>query len=336
MLVTGGAGFLGSHFVRWALESGAQQVINVDHLTYAGDRRRLADVAGGDRYRFVQADVASESDITAAFREYRPGIVCHFAAETHVTRSESDPAIFQRTNVEGTRVMLQAAARAGVGRFVHVSTDEVYGPILTGAFREDDALTGATSPYARSKADADRLARSYADRLAVVVVRPTNAFGPYQFPEKALPRWIVRALRGQPLPVWGDGLYVRQWLHAGDFAVAVGLAATVGEPGTVYNVGPRHEPEITNLSLVRWLVSQLGLPQDRVVMTAYDRPDHDRRYCVDATRMHALGWAPGEVWSQLGDTLSWYRDHASWWEPHLAVAESIYADLAEPGAPALT
>lgn len=328
VLVTGGAGFLGSHFVVRALELGAGQVINVDKLTYAGDPRRLEAVAGDPRYHFVRADCASAPDIAAVFEEHRPHVVCHFAAETHVTRSETDPGLFQRTNVEGTRVMLESALAAGAQRFVHVSTDEVYGPILSGAFREDDDLTGATSPYARSKADADALARSYADRLAVCLVRPTNAFGPYQFPEKAFPRWIVRALRGQPLPVWGDGLYVRQWLYAGDFAAAVGLVATGGVPGGVYNVGPRHDPEITNLALVRWLVAQLGLPEDRVVMTAYDRPDHDRRYCVDAGRIQALGWVPGDVWQQLAATLAWYRDNPAWWEPHLAEAESIYNDLA--------
>ncbi|GAC1364296.1 MAG: hypothetical protein NVSMB32_06720 [Actinomycetota bacterium] len=215
-------------------------------------------------------------------------------------------------------------------RFVHVSTDEVYGPILEGAFREEDKLAGdagATSPYARSKALADELARAAASRQPVVVVRPTNAFGPYQFPEKAFPRWVVRALRGQPLPVWGDGLYVRQWLYADDFATAVALAASAGDPGGVYNVGPRHQPEMSNLSLVRWLVAQLGLPEERVAMTAYDRPDHDRRYCVDATRMQDLGWAPGDVWVQLAATLQWYRDNEWWWAPHLAEAESIYADV---------
>ena len=324
VLVTGGAGFLGSHFIRRALDLGAARVVNVDKLTYAGDLRRLAGVDGDPRYRFHQADCADAGAIGAIFAEERPGVVCHFAAETHVTRSESDPDLFRRTNVEGTRVMLAAAGDAGAARFVHVSTDEVYGPILAGAFTEGDSLAGATSPYARSKAEADALARA----AGAVVVRPTNAFGPWQFPEKAFPRWIVRALRGEPLPVWGDGLYVRQWLYAGDFASAVALAATAGEPGGVYNVGPRHDPEITNLVLVRWLLAALSLPEDRLVLTAYDRPDHDRRYCVDASRIQALGWAHGDVWDQLAATLSWYRDHPAWWEPHLAEAESIYQDVA--------
>ena len=334
VVVTGGAGFLGSHFVRLALAQGADLVVNVDALSYAGDPRRLDDVAPDPRYRFVQADVASAAGMAAVLDEYRPDTVAHFAAETHVTRSEASPELFFRTNLEGTRVLLDAAASRGVSCFVHVSTDEVYGPILEGAFREEDKPAGegeATSPYARSKALADDLARSWADRLPVVVVRPTNAFGPQQFPEKAFPRWIVRALRGEPLPVWGDGLYVRQWLYAGDFAQAVALAATAGKPGAAYNVGPRHDPEITNLALAQWLVDTLGLPRDRIVMTAYDRPAHDRRYCVDASAMAGLGWKPGDVWEQLAATLRWYAGNAAWWERHLAVAESIYADAAPAG-----
>ncbi|MEA2533099.1 MAG: dTDP-glucose 4,6-dehydratase [Actinomycetota bacterium] len=331
VLVTGGAGFLGSHFVRRALAGGAALVVNFDKLSYAGDVRRLDDVSGDPRYRFVQGDVASEPEVAAAVDAHRPQVVVHYAAETHVTRSESAPELFHRTNVEGTRILLEACAAGGVERFVHISTDEVYGPIRQGAFAEEDKPEGegsATSPYARSKALADDLARGFAGRLPVVVVRPTNAFGSHQFPEKAFPRWIVRALRGQPLPVWGDGMYVRQWLNAVDFAEAVALAAEAGEPGSVYNVGPRHDPEITNIALARWLVASLGLPDDRIVMTAYDRPDHDRRYCVDATRILGLGWRPGDVWEQLAATVAWYRDNASWWEPHLAVAESIYVDAA--------
>jgi dTDP-glucose 4,6-dehydratase len=327
ILVTGGAGFLGSHFVHLALAEGAALVANLDKLTYAGDLRRLEGAGGSGRYQLTQADVADAGAVREVFAAVRPDIVVHYAAETHVTRSESDPDLFFRTNLEGTRVLLEAAAARGIERFVHVSTDEVYGPILEGAFREEDKPEGegaATSPYARSKALADDLARSFAGELPVVVVRPTNAFGPHQFPEKAFARWAVRALTGQTLPVWGDGLYVRQWLYAGDFARAVALAATDAEPGRAYNVGPRHAPEITNLALARWLVESLGLPADRVVMTAYDRPDHDRRYCVDASAMMSLGWQPGEVWSQLAGTLAWYRDHEAWWRRHLEVAESIY------------
>jgi dTDP-glucose 4,6-dehydratase len=328
VLVTGGAGFIGSHFLRLLLSTDARRVVNVDLLTYAGDRRRLADVEADSRYRFVHADVADGPGVAAVVAQERPDAVVHFAAESHVTRSEHAPDLFERTNVEGTRALLDAAVAGGVERFVHVSTDEVYGPILDGAFAEADKLPGAeqaTSPYSSSKALADDLACSYADRIRVVVARPTNAFGPWQFPEKALARWVTRALGGQTVPVWGDGLYVRQWLHAEDFAAAIALLLRAEDPEPVYNVGVRHDPEITNLELARFVLDHLGLPQDQLVMTPYDRPDHDRRYCVDASRIEALGWRPGEVWPRLAETVDWYAAHRAWWEAHVAEAESIYA-----------
>lgn len=328
VLVTGGAGFLGSHFVRRALKGG-RKVINVDSLTYAGDQRRLADVSAGDGYQFVNLDVADESRVRQLVADERPDAMVHYAAESHVTRSESDPDRFFRTNVDGTRNLLEAAVANGVGRVVHVSTDEVYGSILSGSFKEPDKLEGtsqAASPYSQSKALADDLARSYADRLDVVVVRPTNAFGPWQYPEKVLPRWITRALRGEPLLVWGDGLYVRQWLYCEDFASAVDLVLESGVPGEVYNVGPTHEPEITNLDLAKWLVQYLGISASQLQMTGYDRPDHDRRYAVDSSKIRALGWSPGDVWSQLSETVDWYRSAQRWWESLVGEAESIYND----------
>lgn len=333
ILVTGGAGFLGSHFVRHALERGAARVINLDALTYAGDLRRLADLEENRRYAFVKADVADAGAVREILLAERPDAIVHYAADSHVTRSETDPDRFYRTNLEGTRAMLEAALASSVDRYVHISTDEVYGPILEGFFREGDKQEGdaqATSVYARSKSLADDLARSYADRIETIVARPTNAFGPWQYPEKALPRWITRALRGEPVPVWGDGLYVRQWLYAEDFARAIGLLLDEGRPGEAYNVGPRHDPEITNLDLARWVVSYLGLPEDRIELTAYDRPDHDRRYAVDSTKIRSLGWEPGDVWAQFAATINWYRGHRDWWEAHVAEAESIYSDSKRP------
>lgn len=331
VLVTGGAGFIGSHFVRLLLRSDssdAERIVNVDLLTYAGDLRRLADAEADPRYRFVRADVSDADAVAAVFAGERPRTVVHFAAESHVTRSENEPDLFHRTNVRGTAALLEAAVAAGVERFVHISTDEVYGPILEGSFGEDDKLPGdeqARSPYSSSKALADDLARSFADRIPVVVLRPTNAFGPWQFPEKALARWVSRALAGKSLPVWGDGLYVRQWLAAQDLAAAVALVLEAPDPAPVYNVGVLHEPEITNLQLARFVLEHLGLPADRLVMTAYDRPDHDRRYCVDVGRIEGLGWRPGEVWSRLAATVDWYAANRGWWESLVAEAESIYA-----------
>ena len=329
IFVTGGAGFLGSHFVRQCVRDGDYDVVNIDCLTYAGDRRRLQDVEGSSSYRFAEVDITSEQEIKNLIARERPRAIVHYAAESHVTRSESDPDRFYRTNVEGTRILLEAAAEAGVGRFLHVSTDEVYGSILSGAFKESDKPQGvgqAASPYSKSKALADDLALSFADRLDVVAVRPTNAFGPWQFPEKVLPRWITRALRGLPILVWGDGLYIRQWLYAEDFAAAVQLVLEKGVRGEVYNVGPIHDPEITNLDLARWLADELGTDRSNIEMTGYDRPDHDRRYAVDSSKIRQLGWRPGDVWDQLAGTVRWYRDNGLWWGTLVDEAESIYSD----------
>jgi len=298
ILVTGGAGFLGSHFIRHVLKAEAKAVVNVDLLTYAGDLRRLEDVQGDPRYSFIKADIADGPRIKAIFRDEAPACVVHYAADSHVTRSEDDPDRFLRTNLEGTRCMLDAAVDAGVQRFLHISTDEVFGSILEGSFSENDKPPGvgdSTSPYAQSKALADDLARTYSNRIEVVVARPTNAFGPWQFPEKAFPRWITRAFRHEPLLVWGDGLYVRQWLHAEDFAAAIWLLLSEGKAGEAYNVGPVHDPEITNLDLAKWLVDHLCLPDERLQLTEYDRPDHDRRYAVNPQKINDLGWVPGHV-----------------------------------------
>lgn len=330
ILITGGAGFLGSHFVRHILNLEADRVISVDKLTYAGDPARLDDVSSETRYLLVEADIAEPEAIKEIFMSHRPHVVAHFAAESHVTRSEFVPDLFYRTNVEGTRVLLEAAIEVGVRRFVHVSTDEVYGPIVSGYFKEEDKPPGdgqASSTYAKSKSLSDDLVRSYSDRLDVIVVRPTNAFGPHQFPEKAFARWVTRALRGEQILVWGDGLYIRQWLYAEDFAQAIWLIALKGVSGEVYNVGPHHEPEITNLRLARWLAGHLDLPEDNVQLTEYDRPAHDRRYAVDSSKVRALGWKPGDVWEQFAKTVEWYRANSGWWERHVMVAESIYKDV---------
>jgi dTDP-glucose 4,6-dehydratase len=250
-----------------------------------------------------------------------------------LTRSERDPERFARVNVEGTRVMLEAAARMGVMRFVHISTDEVYGPTSDGTFAEEDKLPGdvqATSAYARSKAVADDLARAYRGDMEVVLLRPTNGFGPWQYPEKAFPRWVSRALTGRPLLVWGDGMHVRQWLYAEDLAEAVHLVLTTPELEPVYNVGPRHTPEISNLDVARWILAYFDLPEDRLVLTDYDRPQHDRRYAIDPSRIEGLGWKPGDVWEQFERTIEWYRRSRDWWEPLLPEAESIYEDEESP------
>jgi dTDP-glucose 4,6-dehydratase len=230
-------------------------------------------------------------------------------------------------------VLLEALTRVDPSVVVHVSTDEVYGPCPDVPFREDQKEPGegkATSAYARSKAVADDVARSFADRLPLIVARPTNCFGPWQHPEKALPRWITRALRGSRLPVWGDGAYVRDWLPVGELCDAIGLLLRRGRPGEVYNIGPSRDPEITNAMLAQWVARTLQLPESHVVLTSYDRPEHDRRYAVDAGKMRALGWVPDrDVWDRFADTVEWYRANGWWWEPLIASAESIYADRSE-------
>ncbi len=210
-----------------------------------------------------------------------------------------------------------------------MSTDEVYGPTRAPAHREEDKVPGigqATSAYAKSKSAADDLAVEMSSRFPVVVVRPTNCFGAWQHPEKALPRWITRGLTGRRLPIWGDGLYVRQWLHVDDLGAAIRILLEAPLTDRIYNVGPRHTPEITNVGLAEWIAGYLHLPPEVVFLTAYDRPDHDRRYAVDPSRIEALGWRAGDPWERFAATIEWYRNHREWWIPLLTEAESIYRD----------
>lgn len=322
-VVTGGLGFIGSAFVRRAAERGTSVVV-LDAGTYAADARRIAPVAHLVDERAV--------DVTAPGLDRHlvdANVVVHFAAATHVTRSEADERTFFRTNVDGTRAVLAAAHRAGVETLVHASTDEVYGPASGRPFTEDDKAPGegrATSAYARSKALADDLALTSAGRPRTIVVRPTNCFGPWQHPEKAIPRWVVRALSGRRLPVWGDGRYVRDWMHVDDVCSAIEmLIEKRAEPGA-YNVGPQGDP-VANVEIARTIARLAGAGDDAVYLTAYDRPDHDRRYSVDAAKIRALGWAPASSLDEgLAATVAWYRDNRGWWEPLVAEAESLYDD----------
>jgi dTDP-glucose 4,6-dehydratase len=326
VLVTGGLGFIGSAFVR-ALAGDGVPVLNVDLETYAGDRARIAELPAG-LVRTVHMDVASPELVELVGAE-RPRLVVHFAAETHVTRSENAAERFFHTNVEGTRRVLEAAAHAGVPRVLHMSTDEVYGPCPGEPFREDEKRPGAglaTSPYARSKAEADDLALGFAGGPQVVVARPTNCIGPWQHPEKAVPRWATRALRGERLPVWGDGGQVRDWMHVQDAVAGLRLLAERGQAGTAYNVGPAAHG-VPNLEIARLVAGAAGREADAVYLSHYDRPEHDRRYAVDTSRIRELGWSPAhDLRSAVTDTVAWYRDHAAWWSALLPDAEALYAD----------
>jgi dTDP-glucose 4,6-dehydratase len=330
LLVTGGLGFIGSAYVR-AQAARGRRVLNVDLDTYAGDERRVAEA--GDAVRTERLDVAS-GDFARLVAAERPRVVVHFAAETHVTRSETDPERFFHANVEGTRRVLESAAEAGVALVVHVSTDEVYGACEGEPFREDDKEPGegrATSAYARSKAVADHLARDFARRVPTIVVRPTNCFGPWQHPEKAIPRWITRALRGEPLPVWGDGRQVRDWMYVDDACAGIDALLERGEPGHVYNLGPEGEGR-ANVEIARLVARAAGGSDDDVYLTAYDRPQHDRRYAVDTARIRALGWRPSAPLEQrIADTVDWYRAHEDWWRSHVDAAERLYADAGARG-----
>jgi dTDP-glucose 4,6-dehydratase len=326
ILVTGGLGFIGSSFIRREIQRGSD-VLNLDAHTYAADDSRLE----GASVETHTIDVCDER-VKQIVAGYAPDVVVHLAAETHVTRSETDPDVFFSTNVEGTRSMLEAASAAGVSTFVHVSTDEVYGPALERPFSEGDKEPGegaATSAYARSKAIADDLAASYASDMRTLIVRPTNCFGRWQHPEKAIARWTTRALSGARLPVWGDGRQVRDWMFVEDVAAAMSLLIETPDARGVYNIGPGNEA-VANLSIAQMVAEAAGTGRDSVYLAAYDRPDHDRRYSVDASRIRALGWTPEVgVAEGIRRTVAWYAEHKQWWQPLVASAEELYADEAE-------
>jgi dTDP-glucose 4,6-dehydratase len=313
MLVTGGCGFIGSNFIHYVLENDPDvAVVNFDCLTYAGNLANLATVAKHPRYQFVRGDVTDRAAVDAAMSIGATSIV-HFAAESHVDRSILDSGPFVRTNVVGTQVLLDAARARKVERFVQVSTDEVYGSLgPIGAFTEETPLA-PNSPYAASKAAADMLVRSYVHTFALpaLVTRCSNNYGPYQFPEKLIPLFISNVMRDESVPVYGDGLNVRDWLHVRDHCVAIHRVWRAGRPGEVYNIGGRCER--TNLDLTHTLLDILGKPRS-LIRYVKDRPGHDRRYAIDCTKIEReLGWHPVVTFEQgLRETVQWYQDHADW------------------------
>ncbi|MDI1464529.1 dTDP-glucose 4,6-dehydratase [Catellatospora sp. KI3] len=314
ILVTGGAGFIGSNYARTQLSDARGDAVTVlDKLTYCGNRDNLAPVADSPRLTFVEGDIC-DADLVD---ELIPGhdAIVHFAAETHVDRSVRTAAGFVRTNVLGTQVLLDAALRHGVGRFVHVSTDEVYGSIEHGTWREEQPLA-PRSPYSAAKAGSDLLALAYhaTHGLDVVVTRCANNYGPYQFPEKIIPLFTTNLLDGLPVPLYGDGTQVREWLHVDDHCAAVDLVLRRGRPGEVYHVGGT--AELTNRELAGRLLAATGRGWD-LVRTVADRKGHDRRYALDDTKIRErLGYAPRvDFATGLADTVAWYRDHRAWWEP---------------------
>jgi dTDP-glucose 4,6-dehydratase len=313
LLVTGGCGFIGANFIRNLLGADADvSVVNLDALTYAGNLANLADLTDHPRYRFIKADVTDREAVRAVFRQ---GVrhVIHFAAESHVDRSIQDSGPFIRTNVLGTQILLDAAREFAVERYVQVSTDEVYGSLgPTGLFTETTPLA-PSSPYSASKAGADLLVLSYAHTfgLPALITRCSNNYGPYQFPEKLIPLFITNLLRNEPVPVYGDGGQVRDWIHVLDHCRAVERVWRAGKVGEVYNIGGRSEK--TNLELTYTVLDLLGKPRT-LIRHVQDRLGHDRRYAIDCTKIEQeLGWRPMVPFEQgLRETIEWYRSHSEW------------------------
>jgi dTDP-glucose 4,6-dehydratase len=322
LLVTGGAGFIGSNFVRHVLAAHADlSVVNLDKLTYAGNPANLADLAEEPRHTFVKGDICD----AALVREVARGVdaVVNFAAESHVDRSILDPDAFLRTGVQGVYTLLEAVRELRIPRFLHISTDEVYGSIAEGSAAED-ALLAPTSPYSAAKAAGDLLVLAYVHthHVPALITRSSNNFGPYQYPEKVIPLFVTNALDGEPLPLYGDGRNVRDWLYVLDNCEAIDLVLRRGKDGEVYNIGGGHEVE--NIEITRSILRLTGKP-DTLIRPVKDRPGHDRRYSVDSRKVGALGWSPRRPFAEaLATTVDWYRTHEAWWRPLKSGAFKAY------------
>jgi dTDP-glucose 4,6-dehydratase len=315
VLVTGGCGFIGSNFIRRLFESRGDgvSVVNLDKLTYAANPANLADVENRPNYRFIKGDIA-DPDVVRVAMEGCDAVV-NFAAETHVDRSLFGDASFIETDVRGVFVLLEEARRRGrLSRFIQISTDEVYGSIASGSFDEESALN-PRNPYAASKTGGDRLAYSYwaSYRLPVVITRASNNYGPYQYPEKLIPLFVTNAIDGEPLPLYGDGRNVRDWLYVKDHAAAIDFLLDAGEPGETYNVAGGNEAE--NLAITKRVLSLLGKPES-LIRFVDDRPGHDRRYSLDAGKLARLGFESATRFEDgLAETVRWYREREDWWRP---------------------
>ena len=314
VLVTGGAGFIGSSFIRYVLRTWPDvDIVNFDKLTYAGNLRNLDEVASDPRYAFVRGDIAESEQVAAVFQQHRPEFVVNFAAETHVDRSIEDTTPFLRTNVGGTQCLLEQSRKSGVAKFIQISTDEVYGSLgASGAFREDTSID-PSSPYSASKASADLWALSYFKTYGfpVIVTRCSNNYGPYQFPEKLIPVLINNAMEGRSLPIYGDGLNVREWIFADEHSRAVLMALDRGKPGEVYNIGSGQEK--TNLEVVREVLRIMGKPES-LIQFVKDRPGHDRRYAIDCSKIQReWGWKSEiDFRAGLAETIAWYQSRQDW------------------------
>ena len=320
IIITGGAGFIGSNFVFHMLREHPQdRVICLDKLTYAGNLSTLAPVMGQDNFRFVKADICDRDAVYSLFEEEHPDVVVNFAAESHVDRSIENPAIFLETNIMGTAVLMDACRKYGIQRYHQVSTDEVYGDLpldRPDLFFTETTPIHTSSPYSSSKASADLLVLAYHRTygLPVTISRCSNNYGPYPFPEKLIPLMIITALHDKPLPVYGDGLNVRDWLYVEDHCRAIDLILQKGRVGEVYNVGGHNE--MKNIDIVKLICKALGKPES-LIHHVTDRKGHDWRYAIDPTKIHEeLGWLPETKFADgIKKTIQWYLDHEDWWQP---------------------
>ena len=313
LLVTGGAGFIGSAFVRMLNAGTDWRIVNFDKLTYAGNLENLSGIAEDARYRFVRADICDEEAVRAVLEEERPDAIVHFAAESHVDRSILSPEPVIQTNLRGTFTLLEAARRGGIGRFVHVSTDEVYGSLEPPLEASEDFPLRPSSPYSASKAGSDLLALSYFTtyRMPVVITRASNNYGPFQFPEKLVPLMIANAFDSRPLPVYGDGLQIRDWLYVDDHCRGIRAVLEKGREGQAYNIGGNRS--LPNIEVVRMALALTGRPES-LIRYVTDRPGHDRRYALSSAKlMSETGWKPQMEFERgLASTIEWYRTNPSW------------------------
>ncbi len=323
ILVTGGCGFIGSNFIRHLLNKYPDyEIVNLDKLTYAGNLENLRDIEEKPNYRFVKGDICDERIVDSVVKEGVNAIL-NFAAESHVDRSILGPESFIKTDIYGTHTLLGAARKYKIKRIVQISTDEVYGSIEKGSFRETDPLN-PSSPYAASKASADLLCLSYFTtyKLPIIITRSSNNYGSYQFPEKLIPLFITNALENRPLPLYGDGLNVRDWLYVLDNCRAIDLILHKGRIGEIYNVGADNER--TNIEITKTILKILEKGEN-LIKRVKDRPGHDRRYSLDSTKIRELGWKPEYNFKKaLKETVNWYRNNESWWRKLKVKAEEFY------------
>lgn len=331
ILVTGGAGFIGSNFVRYILNKHSDyEIVNIDALTYCGNLENLIEIEDNPNYTFIKGDISNKELINEIMVDI--DYIVNFAAESHVDRSIEDPEIFIKSNILGTQVLLDAAKKYDIKKFLQISTDEVYGSLdKTGYFTEDTCLA-PNSPYSASKAGADLMVRAYNEtfNLPMNITRCSNNYGPYQFPEKLIPLMISNALEDEPLPVYGDGLNVRDWLHVYDHCTAIDLVLHKGKSGEIYNIGGNNEKK--NIEIVKLILENLG-KSESLIKYVKDRPGHDRRYAIDSTKIQKeLGWKPKYTFETgISETIKWYLENEEWWKriksgEYMAYYEKMYGN----------